>query len=144
MAIDRDGYGERPGQTAIDRLIEDCRTLSPLGIERVAAGWERFGAEAHAAYAEAEKAALHVIEATNRGGRWDELRNQLLGLTERGTPLVSWRLEHGDVGHRAENALLGAALALLASPDLDAHHRDALLRPMAEGLPWLESASARF
>jgi len=137
--MDRDGYGAREGQTSVDRLLEDCRTLSPAGVERVAHGWVTFaeGGEHHAAYVAAEKAALKLLEHDGRSPQWDELRDRLLGLTERGTALIAWRLEHGDTGHRAEHALLGAALALVAGPDLDRPHREALLRPMAEALPWL-------
>jgi hypothetical protein len=136
--MDRDGYGAREGQTPLDRLLEDCRTLSPAGIERVAQGWVRFSeGDHHAAHVAAERAALRVLEETNRGPEWDELRNRLLGLTERGTPLVAWRIEHGDTGHRAESALLAAALAIVAGPDLGREHREALLRPMGEALPWL-------
>ncbi|MGH7750751.1 MAG: hypothetical protein ACREQ5_39165 [Candidatus Dormibacteria bacterium] len=138
MAIDDDGYGAREGQTPIDRLVEDCRTLSPAGIERIAHGWDGLaGGERHAAYHEAERAALAVLEQSGRAPRWDELRNRLLGLTEVGTPMIAWRIEHGETGHKAEGALLGAALALVAGPDLDRPHREVLLRPMAEALPWL-------
>ena len=137
--MDDDGYGIRPGQTAIDRLLEDCRTLSPAGIERVATGWDR--RHDPKLFGEAERAALHVIEAENRGPQWDELRNFILGLTERGQPLVAWQAEHGETGHKAEQALLAAALALIAGPRLDAHHRATLVRPMAEALPWLVPAT---
>jgi hypothetical protein len=138
MAMDRDGYGVREGQTALERLLEDCRTLSPAGIERIAQGWARFaGGEHHAAYHAAERAALRLLEQQDRTPQWDEVRDRLLGLTERGDALVSWRQEHGDTGHQAEDALLGAALALLAGPDLHRPDREALVRPMAEGLPWL-------
>jgi hypothetical protein len=136
--MDRDGYGAREGQTPVDRLLEDCRTLSPAGIERIAHGWARLAeGEHHAAYVAAERAALHLLEQSDRGRRWDELRDRLLGLTEVGTPLIAWRLEHGDTGHAAERALLGAALALVAGPDLDRAHRETLLRPLGEALPWL-------
>jgi alkylhydroperoxidase family enzyme len=143
MAMDRDGYGAREGQTPLERLLEDCRTLSPAGIERIAHGWARFtaGGEHHAAYHAAEKAAVHLLEQHGRTAEWDELRNRLLGLTERKDALVAWRQEHGDTGHQAENALLGAALAIVAGPDLDRSHREALLRPMGEGLPWLLSGN---
>jgi hypothetical protein len=138
MAMDRDGYGAREGQTPLDRLLEDCRTLSPAGIERIARGWAVLAeGELHPAYVAAERAAMKVLEDSGRGAQWDELRNRLLGLTERGTPMIAWRVEHGDAGHRAERALLGAALALVAGPDLDRHHREVLLRPLAEALPWL-------
>jgi len=138
--VDVEGYGQRPGQTPIERLLEDSRTLSPAGVERVAAGWDHFAGGMHERYHAAERAALHIVEATGRTEEWDELRNELLGLTERGTPLVAWRVEHGEIGHKAETALLGAALALAASPELDAEHRETLLRPMSEALPWLLAA----
>jgi hypothetical protein len=138
MAMDRDGYGAREGQTPIDRLLEDCRTLSPAGIERIARGWVVLAeGELHPAYLAAEQAAIKVLEGSGRGAQWDELRNRLLGLTEHGTPLIAWRIEHGEIGHRAEHALLGGALALVAGPDLDRHDREVLLRPLAEALPWL-------
>jgi hypothetical protein len=141
--MDFEGYGKRPGQSPIDRLLEDSRTLSPAGVERAAAGWDRHVGAGEASYRKAEQAALRQIEATGKGADWDELRNRLLGLTERGTPMVAWRVEHGSTGHKGENALLGAALALVAGPELPAEHRDALLRPMAEALPWLATAAPR-
>ena len=140
MATDRDGYGARPGQDDIDRLLEDARTLSPLGVERAAQGWVRHaGSGAHPAWHEAERAALHALESSTplRSPEWDELRGRILGLTENRGALVAWRMEHGETGHHAESALLGAALALLAGPSLDAAHRRVLAAPMAEALPWL-------
>jgi hypothetical protein len=138
MTIDREGYGPREGQSDIDRLLEDARTLSPLGVERAAQGWvSHAGAGAHESWHEAEQAALHVIETTLRAMAWDELRNRILGLTENKGSLVAWRQEHGETGHHAESALLGAALALMAQPQLDKTHRAVLLAPMAEALPWL-------
>jgi len=133
--MDTEGYGPRPDQSSIDRLLEDCRTLSPAGVERVAAGWDRRSGPG--SFREAEAAALRSVESAGRGPQWDRLRNQLLGLTERGMPLVAWQREHGEVGHKAENALLAAALALVAGQDLDPATSRALLRPMAEALPWL-------
>jgi len=50
---------------------------------------------------------------------------------------VSWKVEHGEQGHHAEAAALGAALALSAAGHLDRRHTDTLARPMAEALPWL-------
>ena len=141
MASDSDGYGARPGQSDVDRLLEDARTLSPLGVERVAQGWvEHAGSGTHPAWHEAERAALHALETSKplRTPEWDELRNRILGLTENRSALVAWKLEHGEVGHHAEDALLGAALALLAGSSLDARHRRVLAAPMAKALPWLE------
>jgi hypothetical protein len=138
MTQDIEGYGARPNQSDIDRLLEDCRTLSPSGIERVAQGWHRVASAAsHDAWHEAERAALHVLETSNRVGAWDELRNRILDLTEHHDALEAWRAEHGEVGHRAEDALLGAALALIAQPGLDHAHERVLLSPMSAALPWL-------
>src|SRR5947209_6606894 len=104
MASDREGYGTRPGQSDIDRLLEDARTLSPLGVERAATGWtEHAGSGTHPAWHEAERAALHVLETARplRTPEWDEVRGRILGLTEERGSLVAWRLEHGEVGHHA-------------------------------------------
>ena len=136
--IDDDDYGARAGQAPIDRLLEDCRTLSPSGIERVAQGWDHRGDESK--FHAAERAAIRAIEAAGRVTEWDALRNQLLGLTERGVPLVSWRVEHGPIGHKAEDALIAAALAITAGEDVDLADRSILLRPMSEALPWLGGA----
>ncbi|MFN2581987.1 MAG: hypothetical protein ABR498_04505 [Candidatus Dormibacteria bacterium] len=135
---DTEGYGARPGQPPIDRLLEDCRTLSPAGIERVAQGWDRRAADGE--FVDAERAAVRAIEQSGRMSEWDQRRNELLGLTERGQPLVAWRMEHGPIGHKAEDALLAAALALTAGDALDATHRATLLRPMSEAMPWLGGA----
>ena len=144
--MDSDGYGARPGQADLDRLLEDARTLSPLGVERAAKGWvDHSGSGTHESWHEAERAALHILETVKplRSPAWDELRNRILGLTENADALVAWRLEHGENGHNAENALLGAALALMAEPELDTRHRRALLAPMAEALPWLKGGVRR-
>lgn len=142
MTQDIEGYGARPDQTDIERLLEDCRTLGPSGIERVAQGWTTAESKHdHDAWHEAERAALHVLETTKHAGAWDEVRNRILDLTEHHDALESWRAEHGEVGHRAEDALLGAALALVARPGLDHAHERVLLRPMSAALPWLTAAS---
>ena len=138
---DTEGYGARPGQSPIDRLLEDCRTLSPAGVERIAQGWDHRSDERE--FAEAERSALHASEASGRLQEWEALRTQLLGLTETGQPLIAWRMEHGPVGHSAERALLAAALALTAGDALDSRNRAVLLGPISEALPWLsEFASA--
>lgn len=159
MTVDTDGYGARPDQSDVERLLEDSRTLSESGIERIAGGWADQSAPGwservpdhnedssgrHQAWTQAERAALHILEQTNRVHEWDELRNRILDLTERHDALIAWRDEHGEVGHRAEDALLGAALALMARPDLDAKHERILLGPMSAALPWLaESRSSQ-
>jgi hypothetical protein len=135
---DSDGYGYGPKDRGIERLMEDARTLSPAGIERAAWGWERHEkGDALAQYREAEKAALKTIEKANRGPAWEEVRRSILDLTEGRSSLVDWKAEHGDIGHRAERAMLGAGLGLVAGDLLDHAHSAILMRPMAEALPWL-------
>jgi hypothetical protein len=141
--MDKDGYGYKSDDKGVGRLLEDIRTLSPLGIERVAHGWERYGKPALPEFHEAEKAALHAIEAADLGLAWEALRRQVLDLTEGRTSLVAWKAEHGELGHHAEAAALGAALALQAADHLDRKHAETLLRPMAEGLPWLASVAQK-
>ncbi|MEA2646695.1 MAG: hypothetical protein QOE92_1778 [Chloroflexota bacterium] len=135
--MDADGYGYKSDDRGVERLLEDIRTLSPVGIERVARGWNLYGHPAHSEFQAAEKAALHAIEAADLGLAWEALRRQVLDLTEGRSSLISWKAEHGEVGHHGEAAALGAALALHAGAHLDQGHRALLLRPMAEALPWL-------
>jgi hypothetical protein len=142
--MDQDGYGYEQHQSLIERLLDDSRTLSPSGIERIARGWkDHAGAGEHDAFIEAERSALHAIERNNRGSQWDELRNRLRHLTEGEGSLISWQAEHGEVGHQAERAAFAAALALLARQDLTRDQYLRLARPMAEALPWLETAAGQ-
>ena len=138
MSVDAEGYGFPDHQKTISRLVDDIRILSPAGVERAAQGWDKHTRlqgldEVH----KAERAALHAIERQGRGDAWDEVRRNLFGLTESGNSLVSWKAEHGEVGHKAENAAFMAALALVAGNLVGKEHQAALLRPMAEALPWL-------
>lgn len=138
MSVDAEGYGFPEHQRTLGRLMEDVRVLSPAGVERVAQGWDRHvglhgGKEMH----EAEKAALHAIEKAHRGMAWDEVRRNLFGLTESGAALVSWKAEHGDIGHKAEEAAFMAALGLVAGTLIDKKQAAVLMRPLAEALPWL-------
>jgi hypothetical protein len=138
VSIDAEGYGFPPHQRTLARLIEDIRILSPAGVERAAQGWDRHAKlhglqEVH----EAEKAAIHAIEKADRGSAWDEVRRSLFGLTESGGALVSWKAEHGEVGHKAEDAAFMAALGLVAGDLISKKQQATLLRPMAEALPWL-------
>ena len=136
--MDQDGYGYRADDRGIERLLQDSRTLSPAGIERAAWGWDRHeDPKLMEQYHQAEKTALRAIEQADRGPQWEELRRKILDLTEGRTSLVSWKAEHGDVGHKAERAALGAALALVSQDKLDHPHFVTLVRPMAEALPWL-------
>jgi hypothetical protein len=138
MSVDAEGYGFPEHKRTIARLMEDVRILSPSGVERVAQGWdEHVGEHGLPAFRDAEKAALHAVEQADRGPAWDEVRRTLFGMTESGASLISWRAEHGEMGHKAENAAFAAALALLADTAVDKAHQDTLLRPMAEALPWL-------
>ena len=138
MSVDAEGYGFPDHQKTIARLVEDIRILSPAGVERAAQGWDRHARlhdldEIH----KAEKAAVHAIEQAGRGEAWDEVRRNLFGLTESGNSLVSWKAEHGEVGHKAEDAAFMAALALVAGTLIGKEQQAALLRPLSEALPWL-------
>lgn len=138
MGIDAEGYGFPEHDRTLKRLMEDVRILSPAGVERAAQGWDRhvvLHGEAH--LREAEKAALHAIERDDRGPAWDEVRRSLFGLTESGDALISWKAEHGDIGHKAENAAFMAALGLVAGHLISRQQSATLMRPLAEALPWL-------
>jgi hypothetical protein len=138
MAVDAEGYGYKTGEEGLDRLVNDARVLSPAGIERAAWGWDRHEDQAAMQrFRDAERLALRAIEQSDRGPAWEEARRRLLDLTEGRTSLVSWKTEHGEVGHKAERALLGAALGVLARDRLTHDQYVTLVRPMAEALPWL-------
>ncbi|TMG33254.1 MAG: hypothetical protein E6H93_01930 [Chloroflexi bacterium] len=138
MGIDAEGYGYRAGDEGIDRLLRDGRTLSPAGIERAAWGWDRHEDPAlMQRFHDAERAALRALEQADRSSTWDDARKRILDLTEGRSSLVSWKAEHGDIGHKAERAMLGAALALLTRDKLSHEQYATLARPMAEALPWL-------
>ncbi len=138
MGIDAEGYGFPEHQKTIARLIEDIRILSPSGVERAAQGWDRHARlhgldEIH----KAEKAAVHAIEQSGRGEAWDEVRRNLFGLTESGRALVSWKAEHGEIGHKAEDAAFMAALGIVAGNLITKDQQATLQRPLSEALPWL-------
>jgi hypothetical protein len=138
VSVDAEGYGFPEHQRTLTRLIDDIRVLSPAGVERVAMGWDRHvGNHGLEAFREAERAAIHAIEAADRGPAWDEVRRNLFGMTESGDALLSWKAEHGEIGHKAEQAAFGAALGLVASGLITKEQQATLMRPLAEALPWL-------
>jgi hypothetical protein len=65
------------------------------------------------------------------------VRRNLFGMTESGGALISWKAEHGEIGHKAENAAFMTALALVAGDLISPERAATLMRPMAEALPWL-------
>ena len=138
MGFDAEGYGFPEHDRTLARLMSDIRVMGPAGVERAAQGWDDFAAGArHATYHEAERLATHAIEQSDRGPAWDALRSSVFGMTESGGALVSWKAEHGETGHKAEDAAFGAALALVASDLIAPHQYETLVRPMGEALPWL-------
>lgn len=138
MAPDAEGYGFKPEEEGVDRLYNDARILSPAGIERASWGWDRHEEPgAMQRFHEAERKALHALEQSDRTETWDQARRRILDLTEGRSSLVSWKAEHGDIGHKAERALLGAALGLTTRDRLSHEDYVTLARPMAEALPWL-------
>jgi hypothetical protein len=138
VSVDAEGYGFPEHQKTLSRLIDDIRVLGPAGVERAAQGWDRH-ARLHGLQAihNAEKAAVHAIEQADRGPAWDEVRRNLFGLTESGGALVSWKSEHGEIGHKAEDAAFMAALGLVAGNLIGQEQARTLMRPMSEALPWL-------
>ena len=137
MSLDAEGYGFPEHEHTLARLMDDIRVLSPAGVERVAKGWDdHVGAKGLQAFHDAEKAATHAIEQADRGPAWDLVRSSLFGLTESGQALVSWKAEHGDIGHKAERAALAAALGLVAGNLGTREQKATLRRPMAAPSPW--------
>jgi hypothetical protein len=135
--MDADGYGYKPGEVGAGRLLEDLRTFSPLAIERAAAGWSKHDEANHQRLHEAERKALKALEDANLAPAWEDLRRSILDLTEGRASLVAWRAEHGDTGHKAEDATLAAALGVLAREYLDREDYEVLVRALGEALPWL-------
>ena len=135
--MDSDGYGYRADERGVERVLTDLRTFSPASIERVAGGWDRYEAAGHDALHEADRRALRALETADLAPKWEDVRREVLDLTEGRSSLVSWRAEHGETGHKAERAVLAAALALVAASHLDPQVYPTLVRPAAEALPWL-------
>lgn len=125
-------------EEGVERLLSDLRVMSGAGIERAAWGWARHvGEDRLEHYRNAERAAVRLLEAEQRGEEWESLRRQILDLTEGRGSLVAWRAEHGPAGHGAEQAALGAALGLITGTVLGRDGLTVLLRPLDEALPWL-------
>ncbi len=124
-------------QAALDRLVSDVRTLSPVGVERVAWGWAQHERRGLDAFHRAERAALAAIEGAGEGQAWEAYRRSLFQLTEGGGAQTAWRAEHGALGHQAENAAFGAALGVFAERHLGREDYATLVESMAEALPWL-------
>jgi hypothetical protein len=140
VGVDAEGYGFPEHQRTLARLIDDIRVLSPAGVERAAQGLDdHVGTKGLQAFHDAEKAAIHALEKADRGPAWDAVRSSLFGLTESGAALVSWKAEHGEIGHKAERAAFAAALALVAGDLIGKEQSATLMRPLAEALPWLLS-----
>jgi len=136
--VDAEGYGFPEHDRTLSRLIDDIRVMGPSGVERAAQGWDMHGGGASLpAFHAAEKAATHAIEQNDRGPIWDTFRSSLFGMTESGQALVSWKAEHGDIGHKAEDAAFAAALALVGADLISPQQFATLVRPIAEALPWL-------
>jgi len=138
MGLDAEGYGFPEHERTLARLMADIRVMGPAGVERAAGGWDRHaGKGGLTALHDAERAATHAIEQNDRGEAWDAFRSSLFGMTESGEALISWKAEHGETGHKAEDAAFAAALALVAGKLIKPEEFKTLVSPMAEALPWL-------
>ena len=135
--MDSDGYGYKPTDSNVGRLLDDLRTLSPAGVERAAGGWDRHVEPDHSKFHEAERTAIRALEAADRATDWEQLHHSLFNLTEGRAALIAWQAEHGDVGHRAENAAYGAALAVCSADLIESKTYQTLVQAMAEAMPWL-------
>jgi len=134
---DRDDNVRALTRAQLERLDADLRVLSPLGIERVAWGWDRQVLDdVHAS----ERTALHAIEGAHGGEEWDAWRRRLFLEVEGRQALVAWHAEHqlhAPHVHKAERAAMTAALGLFAQPRISHAHYRRLVSAMAEALPWL-------
>jgi len=119
------------------RLLVELGAFSAAGVERAAWGWDQHAAGDLDSYRDAERAALRAIEKADLGPKWDEFRRSIFDMTEGRRALVAWQYEHGETGHKAERAALGAALALFARDHITGEQFATLTRPMDEALPWL-------
>jgi hypothetical protein len=139
--MDADGYGYRPDERGIARLLQDFRTLSPAGIERAAQGWRHHAGPDPSAIRGAEQAALRALEKAERAPDWEDLRRSLFQLTEGRQAMVAWKAEHGEIGHHAESAADAAALAVFGAALIDRDTYLTLVEPMADALPWLTTSA---
>jgi len=124
----------------LERLESDLRVLSPVGIERVAWGWDLHERDNLTAFHAAEEAALHAIEGADQTESWDQWRRRLFYEVEGRTSLVAWKAEHQlhtELAHKAERAAVGAALGVFARPWTSHKQYATLVSALAEALPWL-------
>jgi len=124
----------------MERLESDLRVLSPVGIERVAWGWDLHEQDNLTAFHAAERNALEAIDSAGQTEAWDEWRRRLFYEFEGRLALVAWRAEHQlhtEHAHRAERAAVGAALGVFARPWISHKQYATLVSAMAEALPWL-------
>jgi hypothetical protein len=124
----------------LERLESDLRVLSPVGIERVAWGWDLHEQDNLKSFHDAERAALKAIESAGQTEAWDEWRRRLFYEVEGRLALVAWRAEHQrhtEHAHKSERAAVAAALGVFARPWINHSVYATLVSAMAEALPWL-------
>ncbi|MBO0704034.1 MAG: hypothetical protein J2P39_01820 [Candidatus Dormibacteraeota bacterium] len=127
-------YG--PNSTQVERLLSDARVLGPSGIERIA--WARRHLILPAGQAEAaEVEARGVVSAAGLERAWEAAESDLRGMVEGHYAQQSWQAEDPVVDRTAEDAALNAILALVVKEELGRDEYRALVKPMADALPWL-------
>jgi hypothetical protein len=134
--------GQELSQTELERLESDVRVMSPVGIERVAWGWDRHERDGVGPLHASERVALEAIEEANETPAWAEWRRRLFYEVEGQGRLAlqAWRAEHQrheSHVHKAEGAALAAALGLFARDKIPHADYANLVSAMAEALPWL-------
>ena len=116
----------------MERLESDLRVLSPVGIERVAWGWDLHEQNNLTDFHAAEKSALEAIDAA---GQPALLR--VRGPTRVQPCARAEHQQHSEHAHKAERAAVGAALGVFARPWTSHKQYATLVSAMAEALPWL-------
>ncbi len=114
----------------VKRLVDDARVMGPSSIERVVWGWRRYGQAT-------EDAHRRALEVVGEDPAWQEAEHAIRSMTEGHSAMEVWRATDEETGRTAEEAALHAALALVARGRISKEDYHALVKPMAEALPWL-------
>lgn len=121
----------------VERLLSDMRVLGPSGIERIAWAWQRYTGPQLADVDQAEKVARQAIAEDGLEDVWKAAEADIKALTEGHFAQEAWRAESESIDRSAEDAMLHAALALVAKPFISVDVYRILAKTGSEALPWL-------